>query len=144
MEKNFDYNQVPEPFVHCFNNACPQADKCLRLMAARHADASRPVVQTVSPAVWPTEGEKCDYFKPIRIIRMAWGFKRILATLPHEQSLAVSARLHEMYTRPTLSRIANGKRPIGLKEQASIAKVFRPYGIEPGDVFDRWTDNYEW
>ena len=144
MEKEFDYSQVPGHFVHCFNNACPLADKCLRQLVARCVDASCPVVQAVSPAVWPTVGGACNYFKPIHTIRLAWGFKRILSALPHEQSLSASADLRQMYTRSTLSRLLNGKRGIKPQEQAKIARIFQRYGIEPEAVFDRWTEEYEW
>lgn len=144
MTTDFDYSQVPSYFTHCFNERCSHADRCLRRLATLHADASRAVVEAVSPAYWPTGNDPCKAFQPIQPIRLAWGLKRILGTLPHNQSRGAASRLNGMFAKTTLYRITNGIRPLSPAEQDRIAAVFSSYGVAKEDVFDRWTDSYDW
>lgn len=37
MENDFDYKLVSSGFPHCFNDQCPQADSCLRHLAAKQS-----------------------------------------------------------------------------------------------------------
>lgn len=144
MEENFDYNQVPGYFIHCFNAACPRAGECLRQLAARHVSAVRPVVQAVSPAVWPEGDGTCGQFHPIRKIRLAWGVRRAIGRMPYNEGRLVVKALNRMYTKVTLNRITTHERALPPDEQRRIEALFARYGVTDGEVFDRVEMAYDW
>ena len=44
MKTDFDYQAVPQGFIHCFKNDCSRSDTCLRRLAARHCTADKPLI----------------------------------------------------------------------------------------------------
>lgn len=144
MEETFDYSRVPGYFVHCFNAQCPRAGECLRQLAGRHVTASRPVVQAVSPAVWPTGGEACGHFRPVCLVQEAWGLRNALDRLPHKEAVAIKKRLNRLYSRSTLSRLMNHQRSIPPAEQTVLLKLFAAAGVPADRVFDRVQFSYDW
>lgn len=145
MEETFDYGQVPSSFVHCFHAQCPRAGECLRQLAARHVTPVHPVVQAVSPAVWPAvDGAACAWFKPVRLVQEAWGLRNALDRLPHKEAVAIKKRLSRLYTRSTLSRLMNHHRSIPPAEQATLLKLFAAAGVPADQVFDRVQSSYDW
>lgn len=144
MEESFDYNQVPTYFVHCFNGGCPRAEECLRQLAARHVEPTRPTVEAVSPAVWPADGASCAWFRPIRRIRMAWGVRGAIARMPYNEGRLVVKALNQMYPKVTLNRITTHERPLPPAEQRRIEALFASHGVTDGQVFDRVEMGYEW
>lgn len=144
MEDTLDYGQVPSYFVHCFNAACPRAGECLRQLAGRHVDASRAVVQAVSPAVWPAGGGACEWFKPMRLVRRAWGVREAIGRMPYRDGRLVVKALNQMYAKATLNRISNHLLPLDEVQQRRIETLFARYGVTGERVFDRVEMVYDW
>lgn len=99
MEETFDYSLVPNYFIHCFNTQCPRTNECLRQLAGRHANASRPVVKTVNPAVWTD----CGLFLPIHPIRVAWGVRNCIDRMPYKTAQAMNTWMNRTYNRMGLA-----------------------------------------
>lgn len=78
MKTDFDYQAVPQGFIHCFKNDCSRSDTCLRRLVARHCTADKPLITILSPAAVPADSSQCSYFLPIQKIRVAWGGKKII------------------------------------------------------------------
>lgn len=144
MDEILDYGEVPGFFAHCFNTACPQSGQCLRLLAGRHVQPTHQVVQAVNPAVWPQEGGSCPQFKPIVRIRLAWGLRQAIGRIPYGDAKKLVSWLNRRFSRMTLSRIYNHKRPLSPDEQADVIRAFGAYGIAEEDAFDRVTYTYDW
>ena len=144
MDETVDYGQVPGYFVHCFNGGCRRAGECLRQLAARHVEATRPTIEVVSPAVWPADGAACAWFKPIRRVRMAWGVRDAIGRMPYREARRMIRWLNQAFPRMTLSRIVNHKRPLTPEEQQQVVRAFRERGMADEQVFDYVTDSFEW
>lgn len=144
MEETFDYAEVPSYFIHCFNASCPQAGQCLRRLAGSHVQPRLPVVEAVSPAVWPAGDGACAYFKPVERVRVAWGVRKALDKVPHADAKRLIAWLNRQFPRMTLWRIDHYKRPLTPDEQKRVVCAFRAYGIAEEDAFDYVTYSYKW
>ena len=77
MKTDFDYQAVPQGFIHCFKDDCSRSDTCLRRLAARHCTADKPLITIFSPAAVPADSSQCSYFLPIQKIRVAWGVRNL-------------------------------------------------------------------
>ena len=82
MKTDFDYQAVPQGFIHCFKNDCSRSDTCLRRLAARHCTADKPLITILSPAAIPADSSQCSYFLPIQKIRVAWGVRNLFDDVP--------------------------------------------------------------
>lgn len=82
MKTDFDYQAVPQGFIHCFKNDCSRSDTCLRRLAARHCTADKPLITILSPAAVPADSSQCSYFLPIQKIRVAWGVRNLFDDVP--------------------------------------------------------------
>lgn len=142
---SFDYSQVPSYFVHCFNDRCPLAGKCLRRLAANQVTARQKVIQTINPAVWPAQETQaqCPHFLPMKPIRLAWGMRNALNLMPHQQAQGIIRALNRMYSRPTLHRIMVCQREIPPREQVQIEALFRRYEWTGEHPFDRIEWQYD-
>ena len=61
MNKEPQYEKMPEHYLLCFNDECALAENCLHRLAARN-----PVCNG---------GESCRYYKPNKVSTMAYGMK---------------------------------------------------------------------
>ena len=91
MKTDFDYQAVPQGFIHCFKDDCSRSDTCLRRLAARHCTADKPLITILSPAAIAADSSQCSYFLPIQKIRVAWGVRNLFDDVP--LSLAADIRL---------------------------------------------------
>ena len=55
MKTDFDYQAVPQGFIHCFKDDCSRSDTCLRRLAARHCTADKPLITIFSPPAVPAD-----------------------------------------------------------------------------------------
>ena len=69
MKTDFDYQAVPQGFIHCFKNDCSRSDTCLRRLVARHCTADKPLITILSPAAVPADSSQCSY---LTMFLLAW------------------------------------------------------------------------
>lgn len=141
---SFDYSQVPSYFVHCFNDRCPLAGKCLRRLAACHVPPTLLQVHAFNPLAYPPEGADCPMFQPIKEVKIGWGLRQAMLRMSYEDGCKMKKWLNGYYPRMTLSRVMNHKRGIPPAEQAAIVRAFRSFGMRDENVFDQVTYTYEW
>lgn len=142
MNEENIYQHMPKHYLLCYNDACSQADTCLRRLAAQHGRPADLIVQAVNPQL--NSGPSCRYYKPQNVVRMAYGmlhtYDSVLATdiVPLRRAITDSFGNGSYYLR------RNGKRVITPDEQQRINQLFRDYGYPDGAVFDRYADEIEW
>jgi len=143
MSENFNYKEVPHGYTHCMNEQCPRSAECLRFLVGLHISKETPTFSQVNPAYVEEQGE-CRYFREIRTIRLAFGFKRIFDNLPHKKAEKIRDIIYRHFGRNTYYRSRSQERPIQPKDQDFILQTFIKEGIEEAPVFEKYIDQYDW
>lgn len=143
MEKDFNYNDVPNLFLHCQNAGCPLSDSCLRFQAALYLPADRSTLSIVNPAFVATQ-PTCAYFLSCDKARYALGITHLFNNLPHYKAVSVKKMVYNYLGRGLYYRIRNKERMLSPKEQANIKQLFLKEGIEEDPVFDQYIEQYVW
>lgn len=145
MKDDFDYQLVPSNYTHCFNQACPLCNNCLRHLAGLHAPKTHPFVVTVNPAAYPPEDTThCPYFKSSAKIRFAWGLSTTFDKIPYKTVLSLKRKIRNLYSRATYYRILKKERSLSPAEQSEITNIFKQNGITSEPVYDSYTEEYDW
>ncbi|WP_455673406.1 DUF6078 family protein [Phocaeicola sp.] len=144
MKETFDYEQVPDRFIHCFNPHCPKGENCLCHLAALHISEQVATVTVVNPTAYPADAEACPHFRKADKVRLAWGTTTLFDNLPFKKAKYVNNAVQNLYSHATYHRIKHGLRSLPPKEQEEIRLIFHRFGIEEAPVFDRYTEEYSW
>ena len=143
MDELFDHNLVPHHYWLCYVERCPQKDNCMRHKACSVMTDTL----THHPCVLPTaiaDGRACPYFKPVRVMRGAWGFNTIFKEVKQKDC----ARLRDMIKaylggHGTYYRYHRGERLLTEEQQQYIKDVFVSNGYTMGLEFDGYRMSYE-
>ena len=139
----FDFNLVPDWWAVCQNAGCPQAESCLRRVAAQ----SLPSSVTVWPCVMPgalKDGD-CDFFAKNEKVRIARGFKNMFARVKSRDDIYTMRRELTDYlgSKGTYYRYKEGERVLSPEQQQWILRLFAQHGYTDGLEFDEYTDGYD-
>lgn len=144
MENDFDYKLVPSGFGHCFNNDCPQANSCLRNLAAKQSASGSSFITIVNPAHYPADGNACTHFKQCQKVRMAWGIAHLFDNLPSKEVPELRRRLISHFTKALYYRFYRKEYAIIPRDQLYFRKLFKQRGITEDPAFEYYTEEYEW
>ncbi|ADV45068.1 DUF6078 family protein [Bacteroides helcogenes] len=144
MNETLDYATVPYDFDHCQQAQCPQADTCLRRLAAIHAPKTLHSMKTVNPNNLPADLAKCPYFLTTQKVRIAWGIKDFLNRLPLEDAKAIRRTLIYHFTKTHYYRLQRKERYLRPEEQEYIRQLFRRYGVTDEPTYEYYTEEYNW
>lgn len=142
--ENFNYNSVPFNYLHCLNPACSRSANCLRHLAAQHVPAEVARIMAVNPTNYPSEAERCIYFRSTEKQRYAWGISALFDNIPYKKAIYLKREIHDLYPRTTYYRILHQERGLSPTEQERITGLFTQIGIGEAPAFDRYTEEYEW
>ncbi len=142
--ENFNYNSVPFNYLHCLNPTCSRSANCLRHLAAQHVPAEVARIMAVNPANYPSEAERCIYFRSTEKQRYAWGISALFDNIPYKKAIYLKREIHDLYPRTTYYRILHQERGLSPAEQERISGLFTQIGIGEAPAFDRYTEEYEW
>lgn len=77
LRKAFEYGEMPGIITYCFTELCPMKNNCIHYLASlyKNDDTKR------GHAIFPNalKDGKCEFFAPLRIVKMAWGFDKLFA-----------------------------------------------------------------
>lgn len=142
MKKDFNYNDVPEGYIHCLNAQCSCSSKCLRFQLATLAGKGIPYFTIVNPS-YTAGQERCNYFRPNHLIRYALGITHLYDELTHIKYLKIKKVLHDYFGHSHYYRIYNKQLLINPKDQDFIRKTFLEEGIETEPLFDEYIEKYD-
>lgn len=143
MNEDNIYRNMPWDYALCFTEGCELAENCLRHLAAKYGNSSKPIVRTVNPRV-NSGGKSCPYYRPKKTVTVAYGmlhtFDKVLAA-----DIANIRRTLKDYFRNTSYYLRrNGEHAISPEEQQFVNAVFREHGYPDGAVFDRYVEELAW
>ena len=140
MNKEPQYETMPEHYLLCFNDECALADECLHRLAARSGRQKDEVVTAVNSV--RCSGKSCRYYKPNKVSTMAYGMKDSFHDVKADDIASLRNTLINHFGRGSYYLRRNGLRPITPEEQQYISNVFRQFGYEV--KFDRMEEETEW
>ena len=96
MIEKLDYAMVPTGFVHCFNENCKNANRCLRHQIVRFIPDTLWAVSIVNPARTSPTG-KCAAFMADTPVQYAVGMDHLLDQIPYLEAKRIKQRLLMTY-----------------------------------------------
>lgn len=139
------YERAPREYTLCLRHACASASHCLRHQVALGLTPSRRVVPLANPLLTSPEGKgKCPFYRSAEKVRLAYGFTRALATVPHGKVKAVRYALMAHMCERNYYYARRGDRPLYPKEQRLVADILTQAGAPTPIAFDRYEWDYDW
>ena len=143
MIEKLDYAMVPTGVVHCFNENCKNANRCLRHQIVRFIPDTLWAVSIVNPARTSPTG-KCAAFMADTPVQYAVGMDHLLDQIPYLEAKRIKQRLLMTYGKNKFYQFKRKERTFSPEDQQYIRQVFRAYGVEDEPVFDAWQSGYRW
>ena len=140
MNKEPQYETMPEHYLLCFNDECELAESCLHRLAVRSGRQKDEVVTVVNPIRYC--GKNCRYYKENKVVTMAYGMKDSFHEVKADHIASLRNSLINHFGRGSYYLRRNGLRGITPEEQQYIASIFRHFGYEL--KFDRMEEETQW
>ena len=144
MKTDFDYQAVPQGFIHCFKDDCSRSDTCLRRLAARHCTADKPLITILSPAAVPADSSQGSYVLPIQKTRVAWGVRNLFDDVPLSLAADMRHQIVSYFGKTHYYRIYRKERFITPEGQRYIRHIFTQNGITDALQFESYSEVYKW
>ena len=140
-ELTFDFASVPPTWDFCFNEHCPHKETCMHYFAGRHL----PEDNKEGFAIYPNalQNGKCKFYVEKRVIRAAWGFRKLFLNIKHRDDTPIRRELQQyLGSRSAYYRYMNGQLTLTPEQQAGVLDIFRAYGYTEETDFDNYIDRY--
>ena len=140
--KKFNFKDVPQGYQLCFNEQCPKHADCIRFLAGQHL----PTTEMSGPAVYPnalTNGI-CPYFKQIRVIHGAWGFRNLYKGVEPKDLQVLRPKVINYLGGPVANyAYMHGDKLLTPEQQDAIRGFFQELGYSKELVFEGYTLIYD-
>lgn len=137
------YKMVPSGFQHCANKECPRAAECMRQKVYEMCPDQGNFITIINPRYANVHAAHCKFFHPIRIVRYAKGFTRLLADLPKRTSDAFHSHFHILFGHTQYYRARRGELLLDEESQRYIRQYLTQHGCEVAEPFDDYEEAYE-
>lgn len=139
----FDYNKVPQGYVHCINRDCPLANECLRFLAAENAPEDVLQYAVLNPKAIKTAGSDCPFHRDSTPKRFGRGMNNMLQQVPSGRLKVLRAQLIALFGRTLFYEMKKGDKLVSPENQAKICEAFQ--SMAPGvnvefDSYEKKTD----
>ena len=138
LNKDFNFENVPNGWALCFNENCKMKDICLRFMAARFAPADMIVANCVTPHA--LKGDECRKYVAERYDTEAWGMSHLFDGVKHDDFARMRDAIYSMLGRRNYYRYNNGERMLNVKQQQQISDLFRRNGYQQAPTYDHYVN----
>lgn len=136
---DFDFKEVPPLWMLCFCEGCPHHTGCLRYVAGLHVPDNMPWGQAIYPSAY--RNGNCKYFKEIRTINAAYGFKSLFKDVKQIHSKLLRDMIKEyLGSHGAYYRYNRGERMLTPEQQEWIINLFASYGYTEGIAFEHYKE----
>ena len=142
-EKELKAKDIPLEYPLCFNNECVNKDKCMHYQARLLMPQKRYSGSAVFPTAW--EDGQCRCFSEKRLVKKAWGFKKLYDNVPQQQRAEARRCVHELFGNGNgpYYRVHHGENLLSPKKQEEILNVLAKFGSIKGIKFDHYVTCWE-
>lgn len=144
MKPDFNYNDFPATFAHCYREQCLRGDKCLRRQMALRVPKERGGLYILNPGYLDALGDKeCPFFVLDEPQQFAKGITCLYDDVPLRKAEIIKSKIIAHLGRSTYYRCKQKRRLIKPKEQAYIKKLFLAHGISTEPRYDEYMEYYD-
>lgn len=136
LNQDFNFQDVPNGWVLCFNEKCKMKETCLRYMAAQFAPADMTTATCVTPHA--QKGDCCTKFVTERYDTEAWGMSHFFEGIRHEHYAQLRNALFTMLGKRNFYRYNSGEWSFSVKQQKQIADLFKRFGYQHAPTYDHY------
>lgn len=138
---NIRPEDVPSSFLLCFHPDCPRRADCLRHVAGEPAGRVRDHGACVFPSALNSDGQ-CRFFRPVRTIRSAWGFRPLFDRVRHEDYALLRTQVMLLSgSRSRFFRYNRGDYRLTPEQQEQVLDIFRRQGYDTAEFhFEYYED----
>lgn len=120
---------TPYNWVHCLNENCEIKKRCTRWHVIRKMKQKDLWEKCILPTSNPVEG--CILFQEMKVIKVAWGFKKALSNVKACDYKAIRHDIIKtMSNRRDFSRYDSGTWKLTENQQEKIKRIFADYGYD--------------
>ncbi len=141
LKLTFDEGRAPKSVTYCFLSQCPRQEDCAHHLCFL-ANGER---MGEGRAVFPSmlKDGSCQYFAPLRVARMAWGFDGLFREVKVKDAARLRARMHELLgSKGQYYRYKLGQMKLLPEQQAAVKRLFADFGYENVE-FDHFSDEID-
>lgn len=91
-------SNIPNNWSYCFNSNCKRCNECIHFRSSVALDSSRTQGNAIFPTALRADGS-CDHFKPVRMVRLASGFKQLFEDVKTTRCLKLAPTDEEILRR---------------------------------------------
>ncbi len=140
-----NYQDIPFQYPLCVKGDCPSAATCMRHFAVSLlSDTQHSALLLLPHRCLIGANGKCTHYRPITRIRLARGFRRVLADFPTQVLDAFRDHLTTVYPRNKYFQMRRGDIPLSPEDQQRIIRTARTKGYKGDFFFDCYEEGYAW
>ena len=141
LKKAFADGKVPKSATYCFLDHCPTKDNCIHHLCGCCKSPTLDRGRAVFPSA--LHDDRCRYFAPLRIVRMAWGFSRLFDDVKTKDAKKLRAELYTLFgSKGQYYRYKLGQAKLLPELQEDVKRLFAEHGYEAAE-FDHFTDELD-
>lgn len=150
MNEIKSFNDVPHGFHLCLNGECPWKETCLRQIAMRLLPDGEEFVFMVNPNLTAHPEAKadgtpaCRFYKPLRTVTYARGFKAIEKQMTVQQFGRFRSYMLSNFGRNPFYERRKGNLALPPEEQDFIKHVMSAVGFVADNPFDTTEERVDW
>lgn len=132
LRKAFESGEVPGIITYCFTELCPMKNNCIHYLASlyKNDDTKR------GHAIFPNALKygKCEFFAPLRIVKMAWGFDKLFAEVKVKDAPLLRSEMRSyLGSKGQYYRYKLGQQKLVPEQQEHIKQLFARFGYKDVD-----------
>ena len=141
LRSAFEHANVPYSITYCFTERCPMKDECIHYLSSLYKgdDIKR------GNAIFPNalKDGKCQYFAPLRVVKMAWGFDKLFAEVKVKDAPLLRSEMRSyLGSKGQYYRYKLGQLKLLPEQQEYIKQLFVRFGYKDVD-FEHFTDEID-
>ena len=140
-DNELTWEEVPEGWALCFNQACAMRERCLRWQAGLLAPENLTVGRCVTPRA--LKDGQCQCFATMEKVRIAYGFSTVYDEVRKSDYTPMRKELTFMLSgKRYYYEYMRGERPLSPAQQESIREFFAKWGYADSVKFDRYEEHF--
>lgn len=141
LRNAFECGSVPYGIHYCFTESCPMKDNCIHYLASLYKSDDNDRGYAIFPNA--LRNGKCQYFSPLRVVKMAWGFDKLFAEVKVKDAPVLRSKMRDyLGSKGQYYRYKLGQLKLLPEQQNYIKQLFAQFGYEDVE-FEHFSDEID-